>query len=57
MPVENWMQFGTFAEQEEFIYPSRDAYAGVMINGNMVAHTPSAMAGFYLKEYPLAPSL
>ncbi|MDJ1360142.1 hypothetical protein ACVSLK_24495 [Pseudomonas aeruginosa] len=52
MPVENWMQFGTFAEQEEFIYPSRDAYAGVMINGNMVAHTPSAMAGFLLERIP-----
>lgn len=50
MPVENWMQFGTFAEQEEFIYPSPDAYAGVIINGNMVAHAPSAMAGFLLER-------
>ncbi|MDR6232648.1 hypothetical protein [Pseudomonas oryzihabitans] len=50
MPVENWMQFGTFAEQEEFVYPTANAHTGVIVNGNMAAHSPSAMAGFLLKK-------
>lgn len=56
MPVENWMQFGTFAEQEEFIYPTPSTYKGVMINGNMVTHTPMAMAGFLLEKIPATTS-
>ncbi|OEC32727.1 hypothetical protein SAMN05216600_11812 [Pseudomonas cuatrocienegasensis] len=50
MPVENWMQFGTFAEQEEFVYPAAETHEGVIVNGNMAAHNPSAMAGFLLKK-------
>ncbi|HET6246619.1 MAG TPA: hypothetical protein VFE47_02885 [Tepidisphaeraceae bacterium] len=50
MRVEHWMMFGTFAEQRHFIYPSKDTYDGVIINGNMAAHAPDGLAAFLLEK-------
>lgn len=48
MPVEHWMTFGTFAQQEYFKYPHPESYTGVILNANMVAHAPAGIAGFLL---------
>jgi hypothetical protein len=50
MPIEHWMMFGTFGEQRHFIYPSKQTYQGVIINGNMVAHAPDGLAAFLLEK-------
>src|SRR5690349_16856718 len=50
MPIDHWMMFATFAEQRHFIYPSRQTYQGVIINGNMVAHAPDGLAAFILEK-------
>ncbi len=46
MKVDHWMMFATFAQQDAFSYPSADTYAGVVINGNMVAYAPAGLAAF-----------
>ena len=48
MPLEHWMMFGTFAEQDHFIYPSKGAYSGVIINANMATHAPGGLASFII---------
>lgn len=48
MPLEHWMMFSTFAEQEHFVYPKLNTYNGVVINANMAAHAPSGIAQFLL---------
>ncbi|NQU05200.1 MAG: hypothetical protein HQ568_03840 [Calditrichaeota bacterium] len=50
MAVEHWMMFGNFAAQRHFVYPSQDAYDGVIINGNMAAYAPAGLAGFLLEK-------
>src|SRR5215213_6431298 len=50
MPIDHWMMFATFAEQRHFIYPSKQTYQGVIINGNMVAHAPDGLAAFILER-------
>lgn len=50
MPIDHWMMFGTFGEQRHFIYPSKQTYQGVVINGNMVAHAPDGLAAFLLEK-------
>jgi len=52
MSVSHWMTFGTFAEQRHFVYPTPRAYAGVVINANMVAYAPSGLASFLLEKTP-----
>ena len=52
MPIEHWMSFSTFAEQRYFVYPDRQTYSGVLINGNMASHAPSALATFLLEKAP-----
>lgn len=42
--------FSTFAEQRHFIYPSKDTYTGVFINGNMAVHAPDGLAAFLLEK-------
>jgi len=42
--------FGTFAEQRHFVYPTKDTYYGVLLNGNMVAHAPDGLAAFLLEK-------
>jgi len=44
------MMFSTFAEQRHFIYPTKDTYSGVILNGNMVAHAPDGLAQFLLEK-------
>jgi hypothetical protein len=48
MPLEHWMMFSTFAEQDYFIYPRKDVYSGVIINANMAAHAPAGLASFIM---------
>jgi len=50
MAIEHWMQFGTFAEQRHFAYPTLDTYKGVIINGNMAAYAPDGLAAFLLER-------
>ena len=50
MPIDHWMMFATFAEQRHFIYPSPTSYRGAIINGNMAAHAPEALAAFLLEK-------
>ena len=50
MNVNNWMMFGTFAEQRHFAYPTRDPCEGAIIDGNMVAHAPDGLATFLLEK-------
>src|SRR5688572_29212992 len=46
MPIEHWMMFGTFAQQNFFEYPKRGTYHGVILNANMVAYAPGGLAAF-----------
>jgi hypothetical protein len=48
MPLEHWMMFSTFAEQNYFVYPRSDIYKGVIINANMAAHAPAGLASFII---------
>jgi hypothetical protein len=48
MPLEHWMMFSTFAEQNYFVYPNNNSYSGVIINANMAAHAPSGLASFIM---------
>lgn len=48
MPLEHWMTFATFSEQEFFTYPTNDTFHGVILNGNMVAHAPAGIAAFLI---------
>ena len=50
MPVDHWMTFSTFAEQDHFEYPQVGAYRGVIINGNMAAYAPDGLAAFLLEK-------
>ncbi|MBX3728538.1 MAG: hypothetical protein KF858_05070 [Candidatus Sumerlaeia bacterium] len=50
MPLEHWMMFSTFAEQDYFIYPRSDVYSGVFINANMAAHAPAGLASFIIEK-------
>ncbi len=50
MSINHWMSFSTFAEQRYFEYPVSDAYFGVLINANMVAHAPAGLAAFLLEK-------
>lgn len=50
MQIKHWMMFGTFAEQRHFVYPTKDTYQGVVINGNMAAHAPDGLAAFLLEK-------
>lgn len=50
MPVDHWMTFGTFAEQDHFEYPHKGDYRGVIINANMAAHAPAGLAAFLLEK-------
>lgn len=50
MPVDHWMVFGTFAEQDYFEYPEIGTYQGVLINANMAAHAPAGLAAFLLEK-------
>ena len=50
MPVDHWMTFSTFAEQDHFEYPQVGAYQGVIINGNMAAYAPAGLAAFLLQK-------
>lgn len=50
MSIDHWMMFATFAEQRHFIYPSPTSYRGAIINGNMAAHAPEALAAFLLEK-------
>jgi len=50
MHIDHWMMFGTFAEQDHFAYPSKDAYRGVVINANMAAHASEGLAAFLLEK-------
>lgn len=44
--IDHWMTFATFREQDYFVYPNKDTYRGVILNGNIVAHAPAGLAGF-----------
>ena len=57
MQIDHWMTFGTFAEQNYFIYPGVDTYKGVIINGNMAAYAPDGLAAFLLEKTPSLPYL
>lgn len=46
--LEHWMMFSTFAEQNHFIYPTKETYNGVIFNANMVAHAPAGLADFVI---------
>src|SRR6185295_7749664 len=48
--AQHWMTFATFAEQDHFIYPSKDTYHGIVINGNMAAYAPDGLAAFLLQK-------
>lgn len=50
MHIDHWMTFGTFSEQRFFIYPSRDTYNGVIINGNMAVYAPDGLGQFILEK-------
>lgn len=50
MSIEHWMMFGTFAEQRHFVYPTKTAYDGAIINANMAAHAPGGLAAFLLEK-------
>jgi len=50
MKIENWMIFGTFAEQDFFSFPTLETYNGIIINANMASHAPSALAAFLLEK-------
>jgi hypothetical protein len=50
MSVDHWMTFSTFAEQDHFSYPEKNAYQGVIINGNMAAYAPAGLAAFLLEK-------
>ena len=50
MSRNHWMMFGTFAEQRYFAYPEREAYEGVIINGNMAAYAAQGIASFLLTK-------
>ncbi len=50
MPIDHWMNFGTFAEQKYFTYPTPNTYKGVIINGNMASHAPDGLAAFILEK-------
>ena len=50
MPVDHWMTFGTFAEQDHFEYPQKGVYRGVIINANMAAYAPAGLAAFLLEK-------
>ncbi|MFT0139871.1 hypothetical protein [Alloalcanivorax xenomutans] len=50
MPIEHWMQFSTFAEQDYFIYPDRETYDGIVLNANMIAHASNGIASFLLSK-------
>lgn len=50
MSIEHWMMFSTFAEQRHFIHPTKNTYAGVVLNGNMVAHAPEGLGAFLLEK-------
>lgn len=53
MPLEHWMMFSTFKEQDFFVYPRENAYAGVLINANMASYAPAGLASFIMGK--LAP--
>lgn len=44
------MIFATFAEQDYFIYPSKDSYQGVFIKANMAAYAPQGLAAFLMEK-------
>jgi hypothetical protein len=48
MNIEHWMTFGTFAEQEHFLYPRKESYYGVIINANMATYAPDGLAAFLI---------
>src|SRR5260221_14298024 len=50
MNIDHWMMFGTFAQKEYFEYPKVGIYKGVIINANMAAHAPGALASFLLEK-------
>ena len=50
MHIDHWMMFGTFAEQDHFAYPTKEAYKGVIINANMAAYASEGLAAFLLKK-------
>ena len=53
--IEHWMSFSTFAEQRYFVEPDKGIDKGVLINGNMACHAPSALATFLLEKAPGIP--
>lgn len=50
MHIDHWMTFGTFSEQRFFIYPRKDTYDGVVINGNMAVYAPDGLSQFILEK-------
>ena len=50
MPVDHWMMFSTFAEQDYFEYPQKGTYKGVIINANMAAHAPAGLSAFLVEK-------
>jgi len=50
MHINHWMTFGTFSEQRFFIYPKKETYSGVIINGNMAVYAPDGLGQFILEK-------
>lgn len=50
MPVDHWMMFSTFGEQNYFEYPKQGTYKGVIINANMASHAPAGLGAFLVEK-------
>ena len=50
MPIDHWMMFSTFAEQDFFEYPQKGTYKGVIINANMASHAPAGLGAFLVEK-------
>jgi hypothetical protein len=48
-PIKHILRFGTHSEQECFLDAENVSYDAVMMNANMLAYTPKAMATFVLR--------
>ena len=49
------LRFGTNAEQKYFVDGLENLYNGIVINANMAAFSPDAMAIFVVKKTPTKP--
>lgn len=47
---QHWMTFATFAQQNYFVFPKPNTYYGVVLNANIVVHTPDAIAAFIISK-------